>query len=378
MNSYRPGSPGGRGFPLRGFYVILGLILLPSLVFAQTGPAESAGEPAPVEKSMVAIIPLGRDETIMTQRFYQGIIDAVAALEKYSPQPIRRDVFSQEGVEIPMAMPPRRDLTAGARYALTGGVYMDSETMEYYLQLWLWDMSGSTMIYSDILIYEDIDDAILSLPGLVEWLFSHIYEVVLEEPAVLSREPWLSLGLRTGFSRRRYAGQEDANAVSVEGGIFGSLYLNSLFALQLEILFTGDTLVYRDLDLNSTDVIIKNEQFRAFSLMAPFLIKINFKTGPIRFSPLAGIYAVAPLGKIRYDTNVDGEDRYYTYSLMPLGYTAGLQGAVKFGSGMLFADLRYAGDFRSATVNNNEKTNYRRSMVSFSLGYEFGVLYRKR
>jgi hypothetical protein len=280
-----------------------------------------------------------------------------------------------------MDMPPSRDLTAGARYALTGGVYMGSRTPEYYLQLWFWDMSGVTMIYSDILTYEDTNDALLSLPGLVEWLFSHIREITLEEPEVLPQEPWLSLGLRTGFSRRWYRGKQspDAQAVCIEGGIFASVDFNSLFSLQLELFFTEDTLVYRDYNSESTSVIIENEYFRAFSLMAPLLVKMNFRPGPVRLSPLAGIYVAAPLGEMGYRTNnADKEDRYYSYSSIPLGYTAGLQGAVKFGPGMLFADMRYAGDFGSVTINNHEKTRYRRSMVSFSLGYEFGVLYRKR
>jgi hypothetical protein len=362
------------------FYLIIGLMVMPSLVFAQTGPTGNAGEPDPAEKRVVAVIPLGRDETDMTRQFYQGLVDAVAGLEKYRPQPIRREAFAQAGLEIPMDIPPSRELTAGARYALTGGVYMGSRTPEYYLQVWLWDMSGSTMIYSDILIYEAINDALLSLPGLVEWLFSHIYEVAPEEPEPPPQEPWLSLGLRTGLSRRWYRGEQtsDARAVSVEGGVFAAADLNSLFTLQLELLFTGDTLVYRDLNLASPTVIIENERFRTYSLMAPFLIKMNFRPGPVRLSPLAGIYVTAPLGEIRYRTNADEEDRYYSYSAMPLGYTGGLQGAVKFGPGMLFADLRYSGDFGAVTINNDEQTKYRRTMFSFSLGYEFGVLYRKK
>jgi hypothetical protein len=214
----------------------------------------------------------------------------------------------------------------------------------------------------------------------VEWLFSHIREITLEEPEVLPQEPWLSLGLRAGFSRRWYRGEQspDARAVCIEGGIFGSIDFNSLFTLQLELLFTEDTLVYRDPNSESVNVIIENEQFRAFSLMAPLLIKMNFRPGPVRLSPLAGIYAAAPLAEMRYRTNADAEDRYYSYSIMPVGYIAGLQGAVKFGPGMLFADLRYAGDFGSVTINNHETTRYRRNMLSFSLGYEFGVLYRKR
>ncbi|MDR3139206.1 MAG: outer membrane beta-barrel protein, partial [Treponema sp.] len=336
------------------FYVIIGLTLLPSLGFAQTGPAEPAGEPAPVE-SAVAILPLGRDETPMAQQFYEGIIDAVAALEKYSPQPIQREAFTQAGVPVPMDMPPSQDLTAGARYALSGGVYMGSRTPEYYLQLWLWDMSGVTMIYSDILTYENTNDALLSLPGLVEWLFSHIREVAIaEEPEVLPEEPWFSLGLRTGFSRRWYQGDrgQDARAVCIEGGIFGSVDFNSLFTLQLELLFTGDTLVYRNHNSEHINVTIENEHFRAFSLMVPLVIKMNFRPGPVRLSPLAGIYVAAPLGEMRYHTNVDDENRYYSYSTVPVGYTAGVQGAVKFGPGTLFADLRYAGDFGAVTVNN--------------------------
>jgi hypothetical protein len=127
--------------------------------------------------AIVAVLPFAGKETDMALRFHEETIRIVAGLEKYTPREVQISTLNSAGIEIPTDMPPNRNLTPGALYALTGGVYPGSKAREYYLQLWLWDMTGSFMIYTDDLVYEDMTAVLQSLPGLVEWLFSHIIEV---------------------------------------------------------------------------------------------------------------------------------------------------------------------------------------------------------
>jgi hypothetical protein len=381
MNGRRCVLPGKSGFPALGM-VFSGLVLLlfPSGVGAQTGPADYDG------KALVAVLPFAGEERDMALQFNQGTVQAVVDLEKYTPREVPISVLNEAGVEIPTDMPPNRNLAEGVRYALTGGVYPGNKTGEYYLQLWLWDMTSSTMIYTDDLVYEDMSSALESLSPLVEWLFSHIRELIIETPELIKTrsEPRLTLGFRAGLSPRWYISPEELSpgawALGVEGGISGALNFTSLVGLQAEILFTWDTLVYRGLDAGiGTNYIFANEKFTSCSLMIPLLLKLNFRAGPVRISPLAGAYAVVALGETRYQRSTEEEDQLYSYSFsLPVGFTAGFEAAVKYGPGSFLAGLRYAGDFGSVTIDDSPQTNYKRSMVSFTLGYEFGFLATKK
>jgi hypothetical protein len=354
---------------------LMALTLLPVPAFAQTGPADTTGEP--LEKIPVAVLPLLGEEEDMVRRFYQGTMEAVAVLEKYTPRAVSLESLYANMEEIPTDLPPHQDVTAGARYALTGGVYKGAQELEYYLQLWLWDMAGSTMIYTDDLIYEDINDAMVSLPGLVEWLFSHIMELAITPPEPERKpDPGLTLGFRFGISPRWYISPGElsagAQALVLEGGVSGSFRLNSLLALQLELILTGDTVVYRGLSLDDQ---IYNVKYSSLSLMIPLLLRMNFRPGSMRLSPLAGLYMIFPLGGVRYRESKDGSVRSYAASFsVPLGFTLGFEGAVKFGPGEVFADLRYNGDFGMVNISDPDKTKYRRHVVSITLGYEFGFL----
>jgi hypothetical protein len=369
-------------FFARAVLGLLGMVLFPALAFAQTVPGGTHWGLDYEGKAIVAVLPLAGEETEMIQRFYEGTMEAVTALEKYIPREVHISTVNRAGIELPTDMPPIQDLTSGARYALTGGVYPGARAGEYYLQLWLWDMAGATMIYTDDLVYDDIDGAMQSLPGLVEWLFSHIHEVVIETPAPDTwPDPFFMLGLRAGLSQRWYINPGEASfgasALNPEGGVSGALRLSGLLSLQLELLLTGDTLVYRGLDWVGSQYIMANKKYTNLSLTIPLLLKANFRTGPIRLSPLAGFYGIAPLGQTRYSYTTGGEKEslswYYT---IPLGFTLGLEGAAPSGPGMIFAGLRYAGDFGKAKIDDG--MNYRRHMFSLYLGYEFGFLDGKK
>ncbi|MDR2663297.1 MAG: PorT family protein [Treponema sp.] len=353
-------------------FAVLGL-LGPGPIFCQT--AETGVDYD--GRAITAVLPLAGEERDMIQRFHRGIMDSVAALGKYTP----REAAVPPGAGIPTDMPPLPSLVNGARYALTGGVYPGDRFGDYYLQLWLWDMNGDTMIYTDDLVYNDIDDAMESLPGLVEWLFSHIHELTVEEEGGRWPDPLFILGVRAGLAQRWYVKPDErspgASALNLEGGLSGGLRLSSLFSVHLELLLTGDTLVYRGLDLEDGQYVLANKKYTNLSLEIPVLVKMNFKIARIRLSPLAGLYTVLPLGRTRYRKSNEGGESSYSWSFsVPLGFTGGLEGAIPWGPGVMAAGLRYGMDF--GTIHIDDGTNFRRHTLSVYLGYEFGFFEGKK
>jgi hypothetical protein len=365
------------GFPVRVVFGVLVLFSAP--VFAQIAPGETGLGRDYEGRAIAAVLPLAGNETEMNRRFEAAIMEAVRALEKYSP----RKADFPPGMEIPTDMPPLPGLVNGARYALTGGVYPGDRVGEYFLQLWLWDMAGSTMIYTDDLVYDDIEGTMESLPGLVEWLFSHIHETVIETPELrVPPDPLLMIGFRIGLAPRWYIKPGEisagAQALNLEGGVSGALRLSSLFSLQLEFLLTGDTLVYRG--LNQPGYVMANKKYTNLSLTIPLLFKVNLRAGIFRLSPLGGFYIMAPLGQTRYRLSTGGGNLSYSwFYTVPLGFTIGLEGSREYGPGRIFAGLRYGLDFGRAVINGGqERRTYTRQSFSLYVGYEFGFFNGKK
>jgi hypothetical protein len=356
------------------------MALVPLILPAQTLSDRPAWGFDEEGKAIVAVLPFAGEEE-MARRFHDETMKAVVALNIYESREVPASVFSG-GLEVPTDMPPSQGLLPAARYSLTGGVYEGSRPEEFYLQLWLWDMTGSTMIYTDDLVYEDIDGAMESLPGLVEWLFSHIREVVLEVPELSLPQEWLyTLGVKTALTPHWYVRTGErvpgAQSFGLEGGLTGAMRFSSLFSFQFEMLFSRDDLVYRGL---TADDISYSEKLSSVFLTIPLFIRMNFKTELFRLSPMAGFYFALPLGQTRYSDSMDGQ-AYYSHSGTLAGFNIGMEAAlINYGPGMIIAGLRYSGDFGRLTIDyNNPKdaapdTSYRRDMFSFYVGYEFGFV----
>jgi hypothetical protein len=62
-----------------------------------------------------------------------------------------------------------------------------------------------------------------------------------------------------------------------------------------------------------------------------------------------------------------------------LGFVAGGSIGIKAGPGILFTDIRYWGDFSAAKIDGSgfSMEVYRRSMLSFGIGYEIGFFTMK-
>jgi hypothetical protein len=365
-------------------------VLFPLGLAAQTAPNENDGLDYE-DRAIVSILPFTGEEE-EAGAFNAAVSDAVRGLQRYSPRSIGIQAVEALDVGIPTDMPPLPELVPGARFALTGGVWPGNYENEYFFQLWLWDMRTATMIYTDELRYEDRAQGLETLPGLVEWLFSHITEVRAAEPESAPEPAWtdkrVNLGVRSGVSQRWYTAPDEsgpgAHALVYEGGIFASVFLNSLFSLQLEASFSFDNLVYRGIDDRNAgtlpyDPVYANERHTAYSLAIPLLVKANLRTRMVRFAPFAGIYAFIPLGNAGYEKNPMGETDSYPWSAsLPLGFAAGLETAARCGPGLLIADLRYSGDFGSITIQDNAETSYKRGAVSLTLGYAFGFITMKK
>jgi hypothetical protein len=370
------------------FFSLSMMVLLPPALGAQSAPGGEGYDDQ--GRAIVAILPLtGEEEPAAI--FDQATADAVANLGHYNPRRVSMETVEAAGVRVPTDMPPIRELTPGARFALTGGVYPGNYPGEFFLQLWLWDMAHASMIYTDDLRYEQVDDGLRSLPGLVEWLFEHIVLVpVAEEPPAepVPSEKWITVGLRSGVSQRWYTAPEEsapgAQALNFEGGLLVSVFLNSLLSVQAEVDFTFDNLVYRGIDNIGGDgeyiPLLVNEKYTTYSLTFPLILKANFRPGNFRLAPFAGVYAFLPLGDAVFQKKQAGKEDSFSWSAaIPLGYTAGLEIATKLGPGVLLGDIRYAGDFAAIDIPDAGDISYKRGGLSFTLGYGFGFIdMRKR
>ncbi|MDR2079996.1 MAG: hypothetical protein LBP74_09780 [Treponema sp.] len=193
---------------------------------------------------------------------------------------------------------------------------------------------------------------------------------------------WLRLGLRAGPSLRfytpardpRYTGG-DTHAAALDLAFQANLRVLPFLSVQAEAVFTWDN---ASLWAYQSGSVRYTNDYTAFSLQFPLLVKLDLYPGIFKISPFVGLYCMAPLGRLGVSTSQDRnrEKRSYRFS-PPLGFVGGLSGALKLGPGAIIADLRYAADFGDLEAKNGTTEEFRRSMISLTLGYELGFLTRK-
>jgi TolB-like protein len=204
-----------------------------------------------------------------------------------------------------------------------------------------------------------------------------------QKPASPATSAWknkrLYLGLRGGASFGTFELSEGISHYGYEGEAMGysgavqmGLQLGSAFALQAEAVFEQSTVDFMVRSMNDTSA-----SFTSSALIIPILAKLTFRPGIFLLSPFVGAHFTLPLGQMDYSDGYD--DVSYDYSA-PVGLSAGADIGIKLGSGVLFADIRYLmdSDYTRISDGYGVLSVYKRKQVSISLGYEFGLINRRK
>jgi hypothetical protein len=199
----------------------------------------------------------------------------------------------------------------------------------------------------------------------------------------------LYLGLRLGPSLRMYTpfGDTpytggDTYALSMDTAFQINLRLLSFLSIQGEAVFTWDNAPVWDYITGPDSEIRYTQDYTAVSIQFPLMVKLDLYPGKFRVSPFLGAYYFWALGDLKNTNSLNDNQRSWAYDISPpLGLLGGLNGAIKLGAGMIFADLRYTADLGTIVREEPGVSEgleiYRRSMVSLTLGYEWGFFAKK-
>jgi TolB-like protein len=202
------------------------------------------------------------------------------------------------------------------------------------------------------------------------------------EEKIAWKNKWLYFGLRGGVSLRGYTLNEDIPGdipdmgVAFEGAVQFSFQFSRFLALQVEGIFTQDTVQYEGM-FSGWDGYGDGGSFTSLSMMLPLALKLTFRPGLFLIAPLGGVYFNLPLGDMTFESN-DGKESY-RFS-QPLGFMGGLDLGFKLGPGALFLDSRLGMNMGYTSVNDSGGTLqiYNRDlMLSFSIGYEIGIFTKR-
>jgi hypothetical protein len=215
-----------------------------------------------------------------------------------------------------------------------------------------------------------------------------------EETAVPLAEPdragytnrWLYLGARAGPSMRFYVPSgdihytgTDTRVFSVDTAVQANLQLLPYLSVQGEVIFTRDNASRKHFTRNAAGQVEGYTlDYTSFYLQVPLLLRLNFYPGKFRVSPFFGVYYLAALGKLQVEDSLGNPEKSLDYGVFPpFGLAGGLNAAFPWGPGMIFADLRYSDDLGEPTTWSEKQKTYKRSMISFTVGYELGLFTKK-
>lgn len=360
----------------------------------------------------VAVMTFVGDDLALSAMLHDATVNEVRGIDGYNPQLVSTQEFP-ETVGFPPDEPPAPNYLGNSRYVLTGEFYIDLDEEMQHFQLWLWRSNDGSLVYTDELVAEDIDEAMSYMPALVTWIFSRIPEerrvTVVERNSQVevitdssgrqyevNDDPlnrWMYIGVRGGGSFRFYTlpklvqdySSNFTQGFSYEVALqFGFRFL-SFMSIQAEAIFTQDRAPFRGpiFQMSNDEIryIYYTDSYNSKSLMFPVTLKFPLAFDPYIVTPFGGVYLALPLGQMNLETsNSSGTTGDFPYGLtMGLGITMGVDLGVRLGPGVLFLDLRYGGDLGETVIQMNDGTtrSYKRAMLSFSIGYELALLNKR-
>ena len=340
-------------------------LFVPLCIFAQAGM-----------KKTVALVPFwGSDERIIRQ-FGDELFTGVNRMSDFMPTPVDMNNLPPDVPEggNPPYICPSPSLIRDNPYALTGELSYEDETELWHLRLYLWQMSDTRLIYSDELAVYDRDGCAMSLPGMLDWLFSWVPRDVQPDTGAQTKvvyfaatEPdkWLYLGASLGGSMRVYSNMPNhyppynRNIITLYDNLNLSIHANvqifSIFGLQLDAIYTN---------------ILNEYPLEGWSFTFPLMARASYRNGTLSAAVMAGAYYSLPVEELM------GDDARFPYFLddPALGFTCGALIGTKAGPGYIYIDIRFFGDFKDSTDKYTGQPGYRRNVASACIGYEMGLL----
>jgi hypothetical protein len=373
-----------------------------SLFLAAFGAsAQTAGEnPAP--DSLVVAMTFMGDDAEISGVFHESVIREVDNLGGYKTQEVSATRFP-ETLNFPPDQPPDPVYLGDSRHVLTGEYYVDMDDLQHF-QLWLWNSANGSLVYTDEMVFEDMEEADAYLPPMVRWIFSQIpttrINVVEVDPGTETvvetvsdtgnsgegetrSQPYMRrfyLGLRGGGFLNSTMPQTSGNyeggvsqGFSGEGAIVAEFRIFRFLSLQAEGIFMYDTFKAAKKVESGTDLIRSTDIFRSLSLMFPLYIKAPLEIGNFTLSPFVGVYYTMPLGSmIIIPGNSDEVRGVYTYIIDPfLGISLGIDVGLPLGPGEIFAGLRFDRNLGLTKVRTPDRMEYGRHRIGLSFGYKF-------
>ncbi|MDR3161193.1 MAG: PorT family protein [Spirochaetaceae bacterium] len=371
------------------------LVLIPFGGNAQTAPDSAVTE--------VAIMPfVTTDDAATTLQLYNETISEVGTMGSYVIQEISIDRYPDIAGLSP-DMPPDSEYLGTSEYVLTGEFYLDVEDIQHF-QLWLWASDTGRLVYTDEMVTENFEEALMYMPPLLNWIFSQIpQEGPLPAAAITAEQEsssqsvtpdantptnggedkrifqgQLYLGIRGGAAFNTYSialnswGYEGSltQSFGYEVAVFADFRILRFLGVQGEVIFSPDALmVSKIISINGQSVAVI-DRFESLSLTFPVLIKIPLDFGVFNLSFYTGGYGILPLGKTRIKSDV-GAGAYTATTEPPLGFIFGLDMGFHLGPGMFVLDMRYSRDFGITAVKSPINLPYTRDRLSASLGYKF-------
>jgi hypothetical protein len=119
----------------------------------------------------VAVFPVGDEGmTVVNEPYGEELLSQIQSLKNVDP--LKIDSFPPGF--IPDEVPSLED-TQGRRYAASSALYAPRGFGDrYHMQVWLWDVETPTLVYTDELVCDDLEDAQVYMPFMVEWIFSNV------------------------------------------------------------------------------------------------------------------------------------------------------------------------------------------------------------
>lgn len=328
------------------------------------------------QKVPVALLPFwGEDEAIIRE-FGEEVILSVNGMREYSPWPVDMTRLPADVPEggFPPYICPSPSITGGTAYALTGEVTMDEERGQWHVRLYLWQMEGNRLLFSDEMTAYYRNDFADTLPGMLDWIFSWVPKPTVAASAAPTQtkviyfaasEPpkWLYAGLRAGGALRIHTAPSWENP--------DTTYVHNYFQnLTLAAHLNAQLFSFIGLQIEG----IVNIDYEPFgtqtSIILPLLARYSYRRGTMVFAIVGGIYWDFPQGEMKTDFLYDP---YYP----PWGWTGGICFGNRLGEGYLYLDLRWSSELTDTIKVHPGYEGYRRNILNLCLGYEIGFIHKK-